>query len=45
MFAGCSSLKELNLDNFNTNDINNMSNMFARYSNELINKLKKIFKF
>ena len=28
MFKGCSSLKELNLNNFNTNNVTNMSNMF-----------------
>ena len=29
MFCGCSSLKELNLSNFNTNNVNNMSGMFS----------------
>ena len=28
MFYECSSLKELNLDNFNTNNVTNMSYMF-----------------
>ena len=28
MFSGCSSLKELNLSNFNTNNVINMSCMF-----------------
>ena len=28
MFNGCSSLKELNLNNFNTNNVTNMGNMF-----------------
>ena len=28
MFDGCSSLKELNLNNFNTNNVTNMSYMF-----------------
>ena len=28
MFAGCSSLKELNLNNFNTNSVTNMRSMF-----------------
>ena len=28
MFSGCSSLKELNLNNFNTNNVTNMSDMF-----------------
>ena len=28
MFEGCSSLKELNLNNFNTNNVTNMRDMF-----------------
>ncbi len=28
MFNGCSSLKELNLSNFNTNNVTNMASMF-----------------
>ena len=28
MFYGCSFLKELNLSNFNTNNVNNMKGMF-----------------
>ena len=28
MFRGCSSLKELNLNNFNTNNVTDMSYMF-----------------
>ena len=28
MFSGCSSLKELNLSNFNTNNVTNMRDMF-----------------
>ena len=28
MFLGCSSLKELNLSNFNTNNVNDMVGMF-----------------
>ena len=28
MFDGCSPLKELNLTNFNTNNVTNMSSMF-----------------
>ena len=28
MFCGCSSLKELNLNNFNTNNVTNMYGMF-----------------
>ena len=29
MFDGCISLKELNLDNFNTSNVTNMSHMFC----------------
>jgi len=29
MFYECESLKELNLDNFNTNNVFDMSNMFS----------------
>ena len=32
MFYGCSSLKELNLKNFNTNNVRSMSNMFSECS-------------
>ena len=32
MFIGCSSLKELNLNNFNTNNVTNMSYMFYECS-------------
>ena len=37
MFSGCSSLKELNLNNFNIINVTNMSGMFSRCSslNEL----------
>ena len=28
MFSGCSSLKELNLSNFNTNKVTNINGMF-----------------
>ena len=31
MFCGCSALKELNLSNFNTNNVTNMGYMFANY--------------
>ena len=29
MFYGCSSLKELNLNNFNTNNVTHMNSMFS----------------
>ena len=32
MFDYCSSLKELNISNFITNNVNNMNNMFANCS-------------
>ena len=35
MFSGCSSLKELNLSNFNTNNVTNMDYLFSGCSDEL----------
>ena len=32
MFSRCSSIKELNLSNFNTNNVTNMSTMFKECS-------------
>ena len=32
MFKGCHTLNELNLSNFNTNNVNNMSYMFSECS-------------
>ena len=32
MFSGCSSLKELDLSNFNTNNVEYMNHMFSRCS-------------
>ena len=32
MFSGCSSLKELNLSNFNTNKVTNIAGMFSKCS-------------
>ena len=40
MFCGCSSLKELNLDNFNTDNVTYMDSMFEGCSNDLIMKIK-----
>ena len=40
MFEGCSSLKELNLNNFNTNNVTDMSYMFAGCSDDLKRKIK-----
>ena len=41
MFSGCLSLKELNLNNFNTNNLTNMNGMFYACSEELIKKIRK----
>ncbi len=38
MFRGCSSLKKLNLINFNTDNVTEMKWMFSKCTNEL--KLK-----
>ena len=35
MFRGCSSLKELNLNNFNINNVTDMSGMFKGCSDQL----------
>ena len=40
MFCGCSSLKELNLNNFNTNNVTNMSCIFGGCLDELKLKIK-----
>ena len=44
MFNGCSSLKELNLSNFNTNNVINMNHMFNGCSNELKLKIQSQYK-
>ena len=40
MFSRCSSLKELNLNNFNTNNVTYMSGMFNGCSDDLKMKIK-----
>ena len=40
MFEGCSSLKELNLNNFNTNNVTDMRLMFSKCSDDLKRKIK-----
>ena len=40
MFSECSSLKELNLNNFNTNNVTDMSSMFSGCSDDLKVKIK-----
>ena len=44
MFWGCSSLKELNLINFNTNNVTDMSYMFYGCSDELKLKIRSRYK-
>ena len=44
MFYGCSSLKELNLNNFNANNVTNISSMFKECSDELKIKIKSKYK-
>ena len=44
MFWECSSLKELNLNNFNTNNVTNMNDMFSGCLDELKLKIKSQFK-
>ena len=44
MFDGCSSLKELNLNNFNTNNVTYMSSMFYECLDELKLKIKSQYK-
>ena len=41
MFEECSSVKELNISNFNTNNVANMKSMFTGCSDELIMKIKE----
>ena len=40
MFYDCSSLKELNLNNFNTNNVTDMKGMFSGCSDDLKRKIK-----
>ena len=44
IFFRCSSLKELNLNNFNTNNVTNMICMFYGCLDELKLKIKSQFK-
>ena len=44
MFSECSSLKELNLSNFNTDNVINMKYMFHRCSDELKLKIRIQYK-
>ena len=44
MFYGCSSLKELNLSNFKTNDVTYMGGMFYGCSDQFHNKIRSEYK-
>ena len=44
MFYGCSSLNELNISNFNTNNVADMSGMFDGCSDELKLKIRREYK-
>ena len=44
MFDECSSLKELNLSNFNTNNVTDMCLMFFGCTNELKLRIKNQYK-
>ena len=43
MFCECSSLKELNLNNFNTNNVTNMKYMFGKCSDKIKLEIKSKF--
>ncbi len=44
MFNGCSSLEELSLSNFNTNNVKYMDCMFSECSEKIQNKIRATFK-
>ena len=44
MFSGCSSLRELNLSNFNTNNVTYMGGMFNGCSDQFQNKIRSEYK-
>ena len=44
MFCECSSLNELNLSNFNTNNVTYMDGMFSRCSDQLKMKIRSQYK-
>ena len=44
MFLRCSSLKELNLSNFNTNNVTIMIYMFSKCSDQLKLKIRNQYK-
>ena len=44
MFSFCSSLKELNISNFNTNNATDMRGMFKGCSDQFKNKIRSEYK-
>ena len=44
MFFFCLELKELNIDNFNTNNVIDMTSMFFECSEQLQNKIRAQYK-
>ena len=44
MFSGYSSLKELNISNFNTNNVTDMEYMFSGCSDQFKNKIRSEYK-
>ena len=44
IFSRCSSLKELNISNFNTNNVTNMECMFSGCSAQFQNKIRIQYK-
>ena len=44
MFTECSSLEELNISNFNTNNVTDMSYMFGQCKDELHLKIRSQYK-
>ena len=44
MFNGCSSLEEIDLFTFNTNNVNNMFGMFSGCSDDIKNKIREQIK-
>ena len=44
IFCKRSSLKELNISNFNTNNVTDMKGMFSKCSNQFQNKIRAQYK-
>ena len=45
MFYNCSSMKELNIDNFNLDNIREMIGVFSKCNDELRKKMKEKFNY